>query len=189
MRIGIMGGTFDPIHVGHLIAASEVYRELQLDRVLFIPAGQPWQKADRVVSSARDRLAMVECAIESDSRFMASDIEIIHDGPTYAVETMDKLLADNPEDEFFWIVGEDVLATLTTWHDWERFVHQVTVVVVNRQGDHAIEAPFECVRVSMPEVRVSATQLRSRIARGDDCRYLVTDAVSAYIAEHAMYRA
>ncbi|MEI6405463.1 MAG: nicotinate-nucleotide adenylyltransferase [Actinomycetes bacterium] len=187
MRIGIMGGTFNPIHVGHLIAASEVYRELNLDRVLFIPAGQPWQKAGVSIAPAVDRLAMVQRAIDSDARFSASDIEITHDGPTYAVETMDRLTAQLPNDEFFWIVGEDVLATLTTWHEWERFVQQVTVVVVNRQGDPDVSAPFDFIRVSMPEVRVSASQLRARYALGDDCRYLVPESVTTYVKENSLY--
>lgn len=188
MRVGIMGGTFDPIHVGHLVAASEVFSELALDQVRFIPAGEPWQKDLRTISPAIDRLAMVQAAIQADPRFVADDIEIRRDGPTYAVDTMKDLLTEHPENEYFWIVGDDVLARITSWHSWQEFLDLVTVVAVNRESDADIEVPFDYVRVIMPEVRVSATALRERLVAGKDCRYLVPQPTLDYIAAHDLYR-
>ena len=188
MRIGIMGGTFDPIHIGHLIAASEVHRELHLDRVLFIPAGQPWQRTDHELSSSNDRLAMVELAIAGDERFVASDIEIRRPGATYAIDTVEQLRDENPNDEFFWIVGDDVLVRIPTWHEWQKFVDHVTVVAVNRAGSENIDVLFDYVRVEMPEVRVSATALRDRFALGDPCRYLIPDAVAEYAQSRGLYK-
>ena len=105
MRVGILGGTFDPIHVGHLIAASSVHEELNLDTVVFMPAGDPWQKRDHEISPAQQRLEMVALAIDGDERFQFSDIEIIRSGPTYAIESVRQWKQENPEDELFWIVG------------------------------------------------------------------------------------
>ena len=188
MRIGIMGGTFDPIHIGHLIAASEAHRVLALDHVMFIPAGEPWQKADRTLSSSADRLAMVELAVRDDDRFSASDIEVRRDGATYAIDTIDQLRAQQPEDEFFWIVGDDVLVRIPTWREWERFVSSVTVVAVNRAGAENIAFDFDYHRIDIPEVRVSATALRDRFAQGDRCKYLVPDSVADYVTTHGLYQ-
>ena len=188
MRVGIMGGTFDPIHMGHLIAANEVMRTLKLDQVMFIPAGNPWQKSHLNISNARDRMFMVERAIFGNQRFVASDIEMRYEGPTYAVETMDRLRAIFPDTQFYWIVGDDVLVRMTTWHEWRRFVEQVTIVAVNRAGSPRMEVPFQYQRVVMPEVRVSASELRARFAAGDDCRYLVPEAVSKAVIDRGLYR-
>lgn len=188
MRIGIMGGTFDPIHIGHLIAASEVHRLLKLDHVMFIPAGEPWQKAEHNLSSSADRLAMVELAVRDDDRFSASDIEVRREGATYAIDTMDQLRAQQPDDEFFWIVGDDVLVRIPTWHDWERFVQSVTVVAVNRAGSENIAVDFDYQRIEMPEVRVSATALRERFALGDSCRYLVPNDIAEFVASQGLYQ-
>ena len=188
MRIGIMGGTFDPIHIGHLIAASEVHRALNLDRVMFIPAGQPWQKAEHDLSTSADRLAMVELAVAGDDRFVASDIEIRRPGATYAIDTVEQLRMENPDDEFFWIVGDDVLVRIPTWHEWQKFVELVTVVAVNRAGSENLDVLFDYERVDMPEVRVSATALRERFALGDPCRYLVPDAVAEFAQTHGLYK-
>ena len=187
MRVGIMGGTFDPIHVGHLIAASEVCTKLELDEVVFIPAGEPWQKADRNVTSAEHRLGMVRAAVEPDSRFRVDEIEIRRSGPTYAVETMRDLVDQNPANEYFWIVGDDVLTKITTWNRWQEFLDLVRVVAVNRESDDELEVPFEFTRVIMSEVRVSATALRERLATGDECRYLIPDATRKYIHLNGIY--
>lgn len=188
MRVGIMGGTFDPIHIGHLVAASEVCTALSLDQVVFIPAGQPWQKAERDISSAEDRLAMVTAAISGDPRFSVDDLEIRREGPTYAVETMKDLTSAHPDNEYFWIVGDDVLARITSWHRWQEFLDYVTVVAVNRENDISVDVPFDFVRVIMPQVRVSATSLREKLSHGDECRYLVPDATREYIKSHGLYR-
>ena len=183
-----MGGTFDPIHIGHMIAASEVHRALDLDHVLFIPAGQPWQKAGYELSSSADRFAMVELAVADDDRFVASNIEIVRDGATYAIDTIEQLRSENPGAEFFWIVGDDVLVRIPTWHEWQAFVNQVTVVAVNRAGSENLDVLFDYERIEMPEVRVSATALRERFAQGDLCRYLVPDAVADYVQARGLYQ-
>jgi nicotinate-nucleotide adenylyltransferase len=189
MRIGILGGTFDPIHMGHLVAASEVHTALNLDTVVFMPAGNPWQKSDRVVSDAAHRLAMVRLAIQGDERFAASDTEIVRQGPTYSVDTVREWKAEHPADEIFWIVGGDALVRIPTWHRWDEFVAHVTIVCVDRAGvDVApVDVPFAYVGVAMPQVRISATQLRSRFAGGVSSKYLVPDATIDYINDHELY--
>ncbi|MFM1778085.1 MAG: hypothetical protein RL741_703 [Actinomycetota bacterium] len=188
MRVGILGGTFDPIHVGHLIAASAVHEELNLDTVVFMPAGDPWQKRDSKISPAQQRLEMVAIAIKDDERFQVSDIEITRSGPTYAIESVRQWKQENPQDKLFWIVGSDALAGISTWHEWEAFVREVSVVAVNRIG-HDDVVPFEYLSVNMPEVRISATELRDRFTRGLDTRYLVPHPVSDYILKQGLYHA
>ena len=187
MRVGIMGGTFDPIHLGHLIAANEVQRTLKLDQIMFVPAGQPYQKSHRYITPARDRMFMVERAIFGNPRFVASDIELRYEGPTHASETMSRLRALFPDNQFYWIVGDDVLSGIPTWHEWQRFLEQVTVVAVNRPGAVRPHVTFSYQRVVMPEVRVSSSDLRARFAAGDDCRYLVPDAVREAVFARKLY--
>jgi nicotinate-nucleotide adenylyltransferase len=187
MKVGILGGTFDPIHIGHLIAASSVYEALNLDTVVFMPAGDPWQKRDRELSTGQQRLEMVKIATSDDDRFQASDIEIMRTGPTYAIETVREWKRLNPSDELFWIVGSDALSGIPSWHEWEEFVSEVTVVAVNRIGQIA-SVPFNVVSVEMPEVRISATQLRDRFTNKLDTKYLVPEKVSEYISEQGLYQ-
>ena len=188
MRVGILGGTFDPIHIGHLIAASSVYEALNLDSVVFIPAGDPWQKRDRDLSTGQQRLEMVKLATENDARFQVSDVEIARSGPTYAVDTVREWKRLNPSDELFWIVGSDALSGIPSWHEWEAFVSGVTIVAVNRVGQND-SVPFDFVSVDMPEVRISATELRDRFTNGLDTQYLVPKNVSQYISDQGLYQA
>ena len=188
MRVGILGGTFDPIHIGHLIAASSVYEALNLDSVVFIPAGDPWQKRDRDLSTGQQRLEMVKLATENDARFQVSDVEIARSGPTYAVDTVREWQRLNPSDELFWIVGSDALSGIPSWHEWEAFVSEVTIVAVNRVGKND-SVPFDFVSVDMPEVRISATELRDRFTNGLDTQYLVPKNVSQYISDQGLYQA
>ena len=188
MRVGILGGTFDPIHIGHLIAASSVYEALNLDSVVFIPAGDPWQKRDRDLSKGQQRLEMVKLATENDARFQVSDLEIARSGPTYAVDTVREWKRLNPSDELFWIVGSDALSGIPSWHEWEVFVSEVTIVAVNRVGQND-SVPFDFVSVDMPEVRISATELRDRFTNGLDTQYLVPKNVSQYISDQGLYQA
>jgi nicotinate-nucleotide adenylyltransferase len=188
MKVGILGGTFDPIHIGHLIAASSVYEALDLDSVVFIPAGDPWQKRDRELSTGKQRLEMVKLATEHDHRFQVSDIEIIRSGPTYAIETAREWKRLNPDDEQYWIVGSDALSGIPSWHEWEAFVGEVTIVAVNRIGQNN-SVPFDFVSVEMPEVRISATQLRDRFTNKLDTQYLVPQKVSKYISDQGLYQA
>ena len=188
MRVGILGGTFDPIHIGHLIAASSVYEALNLDSVVFIPAGDPWQKRDRDLSPGHQRLEMVKLATENDDRFQVSDVEIVRSGPTYAVDTVREWKRLNPSDELFWIVGSDALSGIPNWHECEAFVSEVTIVAVNRVGQND-SVPFDFVSVDMPEVRISATELRDRFTNGLDTQYLVPKNVSQYISDQGLYQA
>ena len=188
MRVGILGGTFDPIHIGHLIAASSVYEALNLDSVVFIPAGDPWQKRDRDLSTGQQRLEMVKLATENDARFQVSDVEIARSGPTYAVDTVREWQRLNPSDELFWIVGSDALSGIPSWHEWEAFVSAVTIVAVNRVGQNDA-VPFDFVSVDMPEIRISATELRDRFTNGLDTQYLVPKNVSQYISDQGLYQA
>ena len=188
MRVGILGGTFDPIHIGHLIAASAVHEALNLDSVVFIPAGDPWQKRDRDLSPGQLRLEMVKLATENDARFQVSDVEIARSGPTYAVDTVREWKRLNPSDELFWIVGSDALSGIPSWHEWEALVSEVTIVAVNRVGQND-SVPFDFVSVDMPEVRISATELRDRFTNGLDTQYLVPKNVSQYISDQGLYQA
>jgi nicotinate-nucleotide adenylyltransferase len=187
MKVGILGGTFDPIHIGHLIAASEVHSELKLDTVVFLPAGQPWQKQDREISAAADRLAMVAAAVHDDDRFTVSDMEVVRSGPTYAIDSVKQWLLENPTDQIYWVVGSDALVGITTWHKWEEFTSLVTVVSVNRSG-HTEQVPFDHISIAMPEVRISATDLRERFATGTDTRYLTPEAVRQVVLELGLYK-
>ena len=187
-RIGVFGGTFDPIHIGHLVAASEVQIALNLDRVIFMPAGQPWQKAHVPVTSADERLAMVSEAVAHDNRFESSDLEVRRSGPTYAIDTVRELQDIHPGSRISWIVGADVLASLTTWHEWEALIELVDIVAVNRAGISMSDVPFEYTAVEMPDIRISASELRSRLAQGISCQYLVPDSVLDYIDAHGLYR-
>ena len=188
MKVGILGGTFDPIHIGHLIAASSVYEALNLDTVVFIPAGDPWQKRDRDLSSGQKRLEMVKLAIAGNDRFQASDIEIARSGATYAIDTVREWKKLNPADEIFWIVGSDALSGIPSWQEWESFVSEVTIVAVNRIGQND-PVPFDFVSVEMPEVRISATELRDRFINKLDTQYLVPQKVSQYISDQGLYQA
>ena len=188
MKVGILGGTFDPIHIGHLIAASSVYEALNLDTVVFIPAGDPWQKRDRDLSAGQQRLEMVKLAIAGNDRFQVSDIEIARSGATYAIDTVREWKKLNPADEIFWIVGSDALSGIPSWHEWESFVSEVTIVAVNRIGQND-PVPFDFVSVEMPEVRISATELRDRFTNKLDTQYLVPQKVSQYISDQGLYQA
>lgn len=187
MKIAIMGGTFDPIHIGHLVAGSEVHTKLGLDAVVYMPAGDPWQKRDLKVSPAADRLAMVAAAVKDDDRFSVSDMEIRRSGPTYAVDSVKEWQLENPNDEIYWIVGSDALAGIPTWNNWEEFVSLAKIICVNRVAQE-YSVPFEYVTVEMPEIQISATDLRARFASGLDAKYLVPDSVQEVIRERGLYK-
>jgi nicotinate-nucleotide adenylyltransferase len=159
-----------------------------LDQVLFIPAGEPWQKIGQPISPAQKRYEMTKLAIADDERFAISDIEITRDGPSYAIDTFAELKIQNPNNDFHWIVGADVVQRLNTWHRWEEFVSLVPIVVVNRLGIEIAALPFNYIEVTMPEVRISASALRKRYAETESTKYLVPERVDAYIKAHSLYR-
>ena len=188
-RVGILGGTFDPPHVGHLVVAVDVADALGLDETVLMVAGDPWQKRDRGVSPAADRLAMVEAAVADVPGLVAGRAEVDRDGPTYTVETLEALRAAEPDAELFLVLGTDAAAGLTTWHRWEDLAGLATLVVVDRPGSPApaVDPGLPVVRVPVPQVELSSTELRQRAADGRSLRFLVPDAVCAVVAERGLY--
>jgi nicotinate-nucleotide adenylyltransferase len=189
-RIGIMGGTFDPIHHGHLVAASEVAGRFALDEVVFVPTGQPWQKG--VVSSAEDRYLMTVIATASNPRFHVSRADIDRDGPTYTIDTLRDLHAlYGPETELFFITGADALAKILSWKDALEMLSLARFVGVTRPGfeltdDHL---PADSVTlVEVPAMAISSSDCRARVAEGKPVWYLVPDGVVQYIAKRGLYR-
>lgn len=187
MRIGLMGGTFDPIHLAHLVAASEVHGSLNLDQVIFIPAGMPWQKSDQQISPAKHRLEMVKLAIAGDSRFSSNDLEITRTGPTYTIDTVIELKNQNPSAEYFWITGTDVLEKMPTWHKFDQLKDLIKIVAVNRNGVSQIDTGFSYTFVQIPQMQISATEIRNRVKSAKSIKYLVPDAVAEYISKTGLY--
>ncbi len=195
MRIGIMGGTFDPIHVAHLVLAEHAREQLALDTVLFIPAGDPWRKAGREITPARHRLAMTRLAVQGNAAFEVDDCEIRREGPTYTLDTLRELRGRpgmEPDDDLFVLVGEDALADLPHWHDPEGIAAEAMIVVAPREGVDLPESlPFDRERlayIEMPYMEISATDLRRRARLGRSLRYLVPEAVRAYIIDNDLYQ-
>ena len=193
-RIGVMGGTFDPIHHGHLVAASEVQAWFDLDEVVFVPTGQPYQKADRPVSAAEHRYLMTVIATASNPRFTVSRVDIDRDGPTYTVDTLSDLAQQYPEADLFFITGADALQEILTWRASERLFELAEFVGCTRPGyamdPSAVEGiPHDRVTiVEIPALAISSTDCRRRAARGEPVWYLVPDGVVQYISKHQLYR-
>ncbi|NLZ56929.1 MAG: nicotinate-nucleotide adenylyltransferase [Corynebacterium sp.] len=193
-KIGIMGGTFDPIHHGHLVAGSEVADRFNLDMVIFVPTGQPWQKADKVVSPAEDRYLMTVIATASNPRFHVSRVDIERGGDTYTVDTLADIREEYPEADLFFITGADALAQIVTWRDWEKMFDLAHFVGVTRPGyelDDDIIPEVHKDRVSLvdiPAMAISSTDCRERAREGHPVWYLVPDGVVQYIAKRQMYR-
>jgi len=189
-RVGIMGGTFDPIHHGHLVAASEVAALFELDEVVFVPTGTPWQKDDREVTPAEHRYLMTVIATASNPRFKASRVDIDRGGPTYTVDTINDIAAQYPGAELFFITGADALAQILSWKDGDKALTLATFVGVTRPGydltdDHL---PADSVRLlNVPALAISSTDCRERVQRGEPVWYLVPDGVVQYIAKHELY--
>jgi nicotinate-nucleotide adenylyltransferase len=191
-RIGIFGGTFDPIHVGHLVAAVNAKDALDLDRVLMVVANIPWQKAgDRPVSSAADRYALVEAAVGDVPGVEASRIELDRGGESFTADTLRELRRAGPDDELFLIVGWDVAAALTTWARRDDIQRLATLVVVNRPGagrPHGLNNDgWDVVEVTVPNLEISSTDLRARAADGRPLDYLVPESAVRFIRARGMY--
>jgi nicotinate-nucleotide adenylyltransferase len=186
-----MGGTFDPIHHGHLVAASEVAHIFELDEVIFVPTGQPWQKQSRQVSPAEDRYLMTVIATASNPRFRVSRVDIDRPGPTYTIDTLRDLRAQaGPKDEFFFITGADALATMLSWHDVEEMFSLAHFVGATRPGHQLTEAGLPDGKVSLveiPALAISSSECRARVAAGEPVWYLVPDGVVQYIAKRHLY--
>ncbi len=200
-RIGVMGGTFDPIHHGHLVAASEVCHRLQLDLVVFVPTGDPWQKRDTLRTAAEDRYAMTVAATANHPQFRVSRVDIERSGATYTVDTLQDLAREYTDEsavapELFFITGADSLASLATWHRWEEIFSLATVVGVTRPGYGLAESDLaaleeylqQVVLVEIPAIDISSTQCRWRSAHGEPLWYLMPDAVARFIESRRLYR-
>ena len=189
-RIGVFGGTFDPPHIGHLVAAIDAQRELDLDVVLLVVANVPWQKVDsREISPADDRLALVRAAAADVPFLQVSDIEILRGGPSYTADTLAELHREEPDAELFVILGNDAAAGFTTWERYEEVAQRATLVVVDRPGTtKPVDRRFAWVRVDIPELEVSSTELRARVAAGRSIRYLTPAGVASAITDRSLYR-
>jgi nicotinate-nucleotide adenylyltransferase len=186
-----MGGTFDPVHHGHLVAASEVAGLFGLDEVVFVPTGQPWQKSTREVSPAEDRYLMTVIATASNPRFSVSRVDIDRGGPTYTIDTLTDLKAQRPDAELFFITGADALSQILSWRDSERCFELAHFIGVTRPGftlgdSHLPEGVVSLVEV--PALAISSTDCRERVARGMPVWYLVPDGVVQYIEKRSLYR-
>jgi nicotinate-nucleotide adenylyltransferase len=191
MRIGVMGGTFDPIHMGHLVAASEVAHRFELDRVVFVPTGQPWQKSGRAVSPSEDRYLMTVIATAADDRFSVSRVDVDRNGPTYTVDTLrDIRAALGEEHEYHFITGADALGEILSWREPEEVLRLAHLVGVTRPG-HALTdpglAPGRITLMEIPALAISSSDIRARVERGEPIRYLVTPGVEAYVAKVGLY--
>jgi nicotinate-nucleotide adenylyltransferase len=191
-RLGVMGGTFDPIHHGHLVAASEVAQFFMLDEVVFVPTGQPWQKDDRKVSPSEDRYLMTVIATASNPRFSVSRIDIDRGGPTYTIDTLRDLRAERgKEAELFFITGADALARMMSWQDVNELFELAHFVGVTRPGHRLTGDGLPEDRVSLlevPALAISSTDCRQRVAHGQPIWYLVPDGIVQYIAKRRLYR-
>jgi nicotinate-nucleotide adenylyltransferase len=196
MRIGILGGTFNPPHLGHLVAAQEAYRELRLDQVTLIPAGMPPHKPVDDEPGPEHRLELCRLAVGDDERFTVSDLELRRDGPSYTVDTLDALRSRSPSDDLFLILGADIAAGLPKWHEPERVLELATVAIAKRRGtakaavDDALAqlAGGERARFfQMPRIGISSTMVRRRVRAGQPIRYFVPDRVMHYIETHGLY--
>ena len=187
-RIGVMGGTFDPIHYGHLVAANEAAHALGLDEVIFVPTGEPWQKHN--FTSGEHRYLMTVIATASNPRFKVSRVDIDRDGPTYTVDTLTDIRAIHPDAELFFITGADALADIFSWKDPERLLKLARFIGVSRPG-HELSVPLGAedavTLVEISALAISSTDIRERVFQGKPTRYLLPDAVLDYITEHQLY--
>ncbi|MFM8303025.1 MAG: nicotinate-nucleotide adenylyltransferase [Actinomycetota bacterium] len=187
-RIGVFGGTFDPVHHGHVAAAAEVRHALDLDRVLFVVAGDPWQKRGRVVASAQDRLALARAAAEGVAGLEASAVEVDRNGPSVTADTLEALTA--PDRELFLVLGADAVANMGTWRRLDDTRALATVVVVERAGDLDVHPPgagWRVAHVRVPRLDISSTDLRARLAAGRPVDGLVPPAVIAEMRSRRLY--
>lgn len=188
-RIGVMGGTFDPIHHGHLVAASEVAHSFRLDEVVFVPTGRPWQKDE--VTPSEHRYLMTVIATAANPNFTVSRVDIDRQGPTYTIDTLRDLKTERPDAELFFISGADAVAQILSWRDHDELWDLAHFVAVSRPG-HILSTdglPSEGVsQLEVPALSISSTNCRQRVQHGEPVWYLVPDGVVQYIAKHHLYR-
>ena len=200
MRVGVFGGTFDPIHLGHLAVARSIQSSLGLDNVIFVPAGQPWLKADTPVSRVKDRVQMLRLALARRRAFELSTIEADRPGPSYTVDTMETLQRQLGSDaDYFFLLGSDALVDIPKWKEPQRLIQLCQLVAFARPGFglptmEALKAAVpgvsqRVVFVEVPQVNIRATDIRCRIAEGRSIQRLVPRSVERYILEHGLYKA
>jgi nicotinate-nucleotide adenylyltransferase len=196
VKLGVFGGTFDPPHNGHLALARAALDQLELERVIWVPAGDPWRKAESPVSPARHRLAMVRLALQGQADFEVTTIELDRPGPTYTLDTLLELKRSEPEAQLVFLAGTDALEDLPHWHEPARIVENCLIGATSREGVRPGEATLEAwlpglsARVrwfDMPRVDVSATAVRRRVAAGESVSGLVPTAVEEYITRNKLY--
>ncbi len=188
MTTGLLGGSFDPVHHGHLIAAGRAAEALRLDRVLFVPCARQPLKARGPVASAAHRRAMLEAAIAGEPRFALETLELDRPGPSYTVDTLRALGARLPGERLVLLLGADAAATLPEWRAVDELVRLAEVAVLTRPGAPEPASPLARHVVATPAIEISASDIRARCLAGKSIRYLVPDAVAAYIAAHGVYR-
>ncbi|MCA9071090.1 MAG: nicotinate-nucleotide adenylyltransferase [Planctomycetaceae bacterium] len=198
MRLGLLGGTFDPVHWGHLLMAEQCREQCRLDQVWLLPAGLPPHKSDQTISTGNQRAEMLEFAVAGNSNLIVNRMELSREGKTYTVDTLAQLHQERPEDELFFIIGADSLVDLPDWREPDRICEYATVVAVNR-GDRPLPSREELTKhvgetiasrvelVTMPGIDLSATDIRHRVREGRSIRFMVPRAVEAYIAENQLY--
>ncbi|PZU48501.1 MAG: nicotinate-nucleotide adenylyltransferase [Arsenicicoccus sp.] len=191
MRLGVMGGTFDPIHHGHLVAASEAAHLLGLDQVVFVPTGQPYRKDASEVTDAEHRYLMTVIATASNPSFTVSRVDVDREGPTYTLDTLRDLRAERPQDELFFITGADALAQILSWKGVDQLWELAHFVGVTRPGHVLTDAGLPDDKVTLlevPAMAISSTGCRERTAQGEPVWYLVPDGVVQYIGKYDLYR-
>jgi nicotinate-nucleotide adenylyltransferase len=192
-RVGVMGGTFDPIHHGHLVAASEVQAWFDLDEVIFVPTGDPWQKSERVVSPAEHRYLMTVIATASNPAFRVSRVDIDRAGPTYTIDTLRDLRAELPDAELYFITGADALGSIFTWRDADELFELANFVGCTRPGYEMTSEMLDGIPadrvtlVEIPALAISSSDCRDRTNKGEPIWYLVPDGVVQYVVKHNLY--
>ncbi|GGE72227.1 nicotinate-nucleotide adenylyltransferase [Nesterenkonia cremea] len=189
-RLGIMGGTFDPIHHGHLVAASEVAAEFRLDEVIFVPTGEPWQKASRSVTAAEHRYLLTVIATASNPRFTVSRVDIDRGGPTYTIDTLRDFRRMYPQAELFFITGADAMAQIMSWKNVDELWELAHFVSVTRPGyvSQDFGRTEQISLMEIPAMAISSTDCRQRVEDGKPVWYLVPDGVVQYINKHRLYQ-
>ena len=194
-RLGVMGGTFDPIHYGHLVTAEEAVVQFQLDTVVFVPTGQPWMKAHREVSPAEERYLMTVVATASNPRFTVSRIEIDRDGPTYTVETLRQLANEQPDAELYFITGADAILEIVQWKDPDEALSLAHFIAATRPGHDlsrleaaAAEHHPRVSVMKIPALAISSSDIRQRVHEGRAIRYLLPEGVKSFIEKAGLYR-
>ncbi|MFT7721964.1 MAG: nicotinate (nicotinamide) nucleotide adenylyltransferase [Roseateles sp.] len=191
MKLALFGGSFDPPHLGHLAFARCALDALAPDRLLWLPAGKPWQKAGRVLADGAHRAAMIECLIAGEPRFAVDARELHRAGPSFTADTLQEFAAEHPGAELLLLIGQDQYARLPTWHRVARVIELATLVVVPRAGE-AVAAPpglgpHRLRVLALPDIPLSSTAVRDAVARGEDIRPMVGTEVERYIASHRLY--